>query len=250
MHKIVGQGLLPLGVFFLGALFAFAFSIRRRRVGGAMLALDAAFLWAFSTPVVAGALLAPLEMQYKSVRVVDSPSADAIVVLGGGVASAEPPRPEVTLSAGADRVLKAARLYRAGKAPLVVTSGGRPRSVLGRAESDDMADLLVEWGVPERAILKERESVDTRENALGTRLLASRHGFRRILLVTSAAHLPRACATFRKVGFDVVPSPSDVTLPRLGPAFSLLPDAISLQGSSAAVYERLGLAYYRLRGFA
>ncbi len=53
------------------------------------------------------------------------PKADAIVILGGAVLPAVPPRPWVEVSEEGDRVLYGAKLYREGKAPRVILSGGR-----------------------------------------------------------------------------------------------------------------------------
>ncbi len=62
--------------------------------------------------------------RYSPVAVAETPTADAIVALGGAVEGPAPPRIALDLSDAADRVLHAARLYRAGKAPVVVISGG------------------------------------------------------------------------------------------------------------------------------
>ena len=69
-------------------------------------------------------MVASLEQKFLPVPVHKSPQADAIVVLGGSVAIPDSPRLEVELTGTSDRILHAARLYRAGKAPLVVATGG------------------------------------------------------------------------------------------------------------------------------
>lgn len=70
-----------------------------------------------------------------------------------------------------------------------------------------MAALWRAWGVPEEAILLESESGTTYENALYNRGLLEAHGLKRVLLVTSAWHMPRALATFRSAGIHALPSP-------------------------------------------
>jgi uncharacterized SAM-binding protein YcdF (DUF218 family) len=172
--------------------------------------------------------------------------ADAIVVLGGGVMPARPPRTAPELSDAGDRVLEAARLWRAGRAPLVVACGG---SLDGTPpEASDLATLLRFLGVAPEAILEDARSRNTRENALEARRLLDPLGARRILLVTSALHMPRAAALFRGQGFAVVPAPTDwlVVDPgprsRLGVALSLLPNVESLAITTRALREWLGLA--------
>jgi uncharacterized SAM-binding protein YcdF (DUF218 family) len=149
-------------------------------------------------------------------------------------------------------VLHAARLYRAGKAPLVVASGGNPPHLGAEAsESEDMADLLVEWGVPREAIVTEGASLDTRENAVGTARLLTARGLRRILLVTSALHMTRAAAAFRAAGLEVLPAPTDYQAvdAREVTWLDWLPDAGALARSSRALHEHLGRVWYRLRGW-
>jgi len=82
------------------------------------LVLGIVVLWGAATPILSDSLGASLEWRSPPVAVQASPSADAIVVLGGAVEGARPPRCTLDLSDHADRVLHAARLYRAGKAPL------------------------------------------------------------------------------------------------------------------------------------
>jgi uncharacterized SAM-binding protein YcdF (DUF218 family) len=123
------------------------------------------------------------------------------------------------------------------------------------AESSDLATLLRFLGVAPEAILEEPRSRTTRENALETRRLLDPLAARRILLVTSALHMPRAAALFRGQGVEVVPAPTDwlVVEPgprsRLGVAFSLLPKVESLALTTRALREWLGLAVARALGW-
>ena len=121
--------LIPLFIYPLG--FALVLSILAMGILGISDGLARLFLfvavtvlWGASTPIFADYLGLTLEGQYPPVAVEETPTADVIVVLGGAVAGAAPPRITVDLSAAADRVLHAARLYRAGKAPVVLISGG------------------------------------------------------------------------------------------------------------------------------
>jgi uncharacterized SAM-binding protein YcdF (DUF218 family) len=114
-----------------------------------------------------------------------------------------------------------------------------------------MARLLEEWNTPSTAIQIEGGSINTHENAtMSYRMLAPR-GIRRILLVTSAMHMPRAAGAFRKAGFEVIAVPADFQT-GWDEAILLekwLPSAKSLVDSDAALYEWLGIAIYRLRGW-
>jgi len=153
-----------------------------------------------------------------------------------------------------DRLLRAYRLYRAGKAPLIVCSGGNnPLGVRAEEpESVAMSQLLEEWGAPASAVEVETGSINTRENALDSYGLLAPRGIRRIILVTSALHMPRAAVAFRKAGFDVIPAPADFVTGwgEPGPLDRALPGLKNMEGSVRALHEWLGLWAYRLRGWA
>ena len=146
-----------------------------------------------------------------------------------------------------DRLLQGLRLYRAGKAPLLVCTGGARG---GTPEAQGMGRLLQEWGVPSGAILLEEHSLNTRENAVFTYSALKARGIGRILLVTSALHMPRAAAVFRKAGFEVNPAAADF---RTGwgeaSLWDWLPKARNLERSDRALREWIGLLVYRLRGW-
>jgi uncharacterized SAM-binding protein YcdF (DUF218 family) len=132
-------------------------------------------------------------------------NADAILVLGH-----RPP-----LRAGAiegelrARVEHGVALYRAGRAPLLVMSGGE--STPGIIEADVMAAHAIEAGVPEAAILREGASRDTIENArLSVELLRGRLGRApRVVLVTSDYHIDRAARLVACAGAEVEASAAD-----------------------------------------
>jgi uncharacterized SAM-binding protein YcdF (DUF218 family) len=228
---------------------------RFRRAAFVLTAAAALVIASLSLPNVSAALLRTLEDQYPDVAVQAVAPAQAIVLLGGGLNVPAGSHPASALADAGDRVLVAFRLYRAGKAPLVVCSGGNnPLFGAGGAESEGrhMCEVLQEWGMPAAAIAIEGESINTRENAVASRALLARRGIARILLVTSASHMPRAAAVFRKVGFDVVAAPADFRTGRgtPHPILRWVPSAHALADSATVLHEWLGLWIYRSRGWA
>ena len=174
------------------------------------------------------------------------------MLLAGGTQPISKYRVYPGLGSTSDRVWHAARLYHAGKAPLIIVSGGntwnKPDMQSG---ADAMRTLLEALGVPNTAILVEESSRTTHENAVFTAKLAAERGIKRVLLVTAAWHMPRAAATFRRVGLEMVPVPLDYTRGRVMPGIlAILPHASALRSSSFALKEYLGLLAYRLRGWA
>ena len=250
LAKLAGYFLSPLTIAFVLALLAAVCFVKhhRRRAAGLVTAAFA-ILWIASTPWVGREMTGYLERQYPAVTVAQTPQADAILVLGGALAGAHPPqRPNFVLGPAADRVWHAARLYRAGKAKWLVISGGnQPGQEMVQAEGDAIAQMLGELGVPASALRRETASRTTLENAQRVRAVLDSVGARRILLVTSAQHMPRAVKTFAKVWagseIEVIPSSADVQVTEEHHPWKLwLPSLEALNSVSKALKEFAGMA--------
>jgi uncharacterized SAM-binding protein YcdF (DUF218 family) len=228
---------------------------RRRALALRLLAGSMFFFVVFACPETSLVLTRSLEDRYRDTDVARIPEAQAIIILGGTIHQPSQEHHASGLTESSDRLLLAYRLYRAGKAPLVICSGGNNPLLSDTqrpSEALSMSGLLEEWGIPAAAIEVEEASINTRENALFSYRLLSGRGIRKIILVTSAMHMPRAAGAFHKAGFEVVPAPADF---RTGwgapnPVFLWLPSAGSLDHSQTALHEWLGLWTYRLRGWA
>jgi uncharacterized SAM-binding protein YcdF (DUF218 family) len=188
-------------------------------------------------------------------------TADAIVVLGGATRPAFAPRPWVEVLEEGDRVLYGAKLYREGKAPRIILSGGRV-DWLGNneaPESADMAALMKPMGVPDAAIIQEPTSRNTRENAVNVKQIMDAQGIRKVLLVTSAMHMPRSLRIFQKLGIDAIPAPTDFLVSdrdrrdlQASPqalTLSFLPEAEQLRNTTRVLKEYVGIVIYWLRGW-
>lgn len=119
--------------------------------------------------------------------VVDEPAApaDALVVLGDD-------------NYAADRAFRAAELYRAGVAPVVVASGRMLRRNISLAEI--MEHDLESFGVPAGSIVKlEHRAQNTREEAAEIAHLILSRGWKRVQVVTSNYHARRARFIFERV---------------------------------------------------
>jgi uncharacterized SAM-binding protein YcdF (DUF218 family) len=86
-------------------------------------------------------------------------------------------------------------------ATLALACGGR--SWGGLVEADAIARMMMAAGVPGDAIVRERCSLDTRDNARFAASLLTRRGLSAVLLVTCSWHLPRAARLFRSAGLEV-----------------------------------------------
>lgn len=258
LDKIVGLLLSPLGIALLATFAGLAaLGWQRRRAAFWLLGFSAAWLWVWSMPLLSTTMDHALAGPFPPQPATALPNADAIVLLGGGITPTRPGNPYPNLDGAADRIWHAARLYHAGKAPVIVAAAGsvwgdgawgKPDSQTG---AEAMRTALVAWNVPRAAVITEEQSRSTRENAVHTARLAAHHGFEDLLLVTSAWHMRRAAAAFRRVGLKATPAPCDhggeASVPGV---LLLLPNASALAGSSRFLREQLGWLAYRLRGWA
>src|SRR5262245_28354738 len=160
--------LFPLGAALGAAVTGFVLSFTCwRRIGQIFLGFALAGLWLAAMPMVANWLNLRLESQFPPVKVENLPKSDAVIVLGGVVGQPLPPRIAAELSDSVDRIMHALRIYRGGKAPVIVICAGNlpwHRAVVPEAEL--IADLLVELGAPRSVLILETKSRNTRENAV------------------------------------------------------------------------------------
>ncbi|MEM8861234.1 MAG: YdcF family protein [Chloroflexota bacterium] len=192
----------------------------------------------------------------------ENEQADAIVIIGGALHPNLPPRQSVEVGEAGDRIFHGANLYNNGYAPLVITSGGWVTLYWDpgehRSEAAEMKDLLQQLGVPRDVILVEHKSQNTKENAAFTAALASNHNINKIILVTTARHMPRAAAAFENEGFEVIPAPTDyfvtgdpdITNGNLGKnltVLNLVPQAKFVDVTTKSMKEYVGIVYYWMR---
>ena len=221
------------------------------RSGAVVLVGGILVLWIPATPVTSDWLQGTLESRYPPRPVAATPSAGAIVVLGGSVGAPRPPRVHPDLQDASDRVWHAARLYHAGKAPLIIASGGAlPWRDRQYSEASVIQTLLESWGVPPDSVLLESGSANTYQNATNTATLIGKKGIDRVLLVTSALHMRRALATFREAGIRARPAATDYqVIDTRRTALDIVPSAEALAGSTAAIREYVGYLVYAWRGW-
>ncbi|GAA5075218.1 YdcF family protein [Lysobacter panacisoli] len=183
--------------------------LRQHRTGMVVAVLAMAWSGLLSIPVASDWVRGRLEQRYRVVEERELPQADAIVVLGGGSSYRWINRPNVSADdLESSRLAAGARAWLAGRAPVVILSGGGDNGgERDASEARRMAHAIGRLGVPESALLLEDQSRNTRDNARYTAALADEHGFHRVLLVTSSLHMPRAVLQFSNENVDVIPVP-------------------------------------------
>ena len=250
--KLASLLVYPLGIFFLLGIVAIAMAgFRVWRGALAVFTVALLWLWGWSMPVTSDHLRASLEAPYPKLTAEDVPMADAIVILGGAF-SHDIAWPYPSAGGAIDRYWHGARLYHAGRAPRVVLSGGsnpaRPETL---TEAQSGAIFLADMGVPETALLLDNASRTTYDHVRNLADMLEADGLKRLLVVTSATHMRRAEAVFRRAGFEIEPVVTGFTV-RSGPTGGLrhyLPSVGALSGSTQALHEYIGYWFYRLRGW-
>jgi uncharacterized SAM-binding protein YcdF (DUF218 family) len=176
---------------------------------------------------------------------------DGIVVLGGAISpEISQARGVVALNGSAERLTVTAELaHRYPNARIIFSGGSGSLDPTAPPEAPFAVKEFEALGVAHERIAAEEQSRNTIENAVFSRLLANPKPGERWLLVTSAAHMPRAIAAFRAAGFPVEAYPVNwITRGRRDAAELFTSFAGGLAMTDYAIHEWLGLAVYRLTG--
>lgn len=256
LRKFIASMFFPASIIFgllsIGLIFRF---FTRRRMLGRVFLWSAALLFILMTQNTIGdALLLPLESKYPAVldpekiisKLGEGNRPRWIVVLGGGYN----PDPALPLSsrqssASLHRLIEGIRLHRRLGNVKLILSGGAPYG--GRSEAMGMKDMAIALGVDDSSLKIEDRSWDTREQAVNIKKIV---GKERFFLVTSASHMPRAMALFRKEKMRPIPAPTDhrIAKSRMPALLRYFPSAGAMEKTRRSFYEYLGLSWAKLRG--
>lgn len=217
------------------------------RVSGYLVKLPIIVMVAFCIFPCGDWLIAPLENRFSQQL---PPHVSGIIQLGGaeGVAvSAQRGEPQIFAAGG--RYIKAVTLARRYPASPVLFSGGGRISHPDYREADVAASIYQSLGIAKDRVVIERESQNTFQNAVFSYQQINPPADSQWLLVTSAAHMPRAVAVFRKAGWNVIPAPADYRTGGQKPELWRKPDPLDqFYKATSAIHEYIGLAVYRIQG--
>ena len=206
--KLIAPFLMP--VPFCAALLlaglALLWFTRRQRAGKYLATAGALLLLLFGYGFVSNRMLGSLERQYQPVA--DAREAAGrvrwVVVLGGGSSSDQSLPEGARLSeASLVRLVEGVRLQRQLPESRLLLSGG---SVFGSdPDAETMRALAVGLGVDPAALVLDTVSPDTETQA---EVVRAQLGSEEFFLVTSASHMRRSVALFKKVGTNPIPAPT------------------------------------------
>lgn len=246
LRYILTEAMLPPGVNLLLLLAAALLWRWSRRVSYGLVVLSLSSLLVLSIPAMKCFLYQGLEpypaLDAASLNSLPSPP-QAIVVLAGGIHKQQPEYGRsVAGGYSVDRLLYGAELQRATGLRILL-SGGNPAQA-ERSEAEAMAELLRNLAIEPDWV--ESNSLNTWENAMFSAEYLKRDGVDKVLLVTSAWHLPRAVYCFRQAGIEVIPAPTGFEGDFDNEPGDWVPSSYSLYLSSRALREYLGMLAYRV----
>lgn len=235
--------LLLLGLFFL--VFT-----RKKKTGKILVGIGTLVIAIFSHGATSVVLVKPLERIYPPISAFEElKNIKWIVVLGGGCTSdASLPANSQLSDASLSRLVEGIRIYKnlLPQSQLILsgTSGIVDQIPVARV----MADTARLLGINEEHLIIEDESKDTKDHPRFIQKIVENERF---ILVTSASHMRRSIAFFKKHGMNPIPAPTDYLIKERQGGISpgmFFPGADGLRKAERAVHECLGLAWAKIRG--
>ncbi|VVB88614.1 Uncharacterised protein [uncultured archaeon] len=218
----------------------------RLKIGWYLLIAGACILYFLSIAPISNTLVYSLESQYQPPPKEDLETLDIIVILGGGIYPPDGLRKSPEASGTTySRLFNGVKVFKQSSAKVLVLSGAG--SVSNESEAEVMKNLAIMLGVPEDKIITETKSNNTLEQAIEIAELFPPSENKRIGIVTSALHMPRAVQAFQEKfpKKDIVPIP--VGYISSSPEYSLnsfIPAADAFMTSTDAIHEEIGMIWY------
>jgi uncharacterized SAM-binding protein YcdF (DUF218 family) len=243
LNKVLPLFVLPFGVVCLLVILA----VWRKQWWPGLLAL--VVIYVSSVPFTSELLTRRLECGYAPTVVTEAGPADAVIVLGGILGPSTPPGAVGNWSESVERYEAGVALVQAGRVQHLVFTGAQ-REWRGRpsTEGAELARFATARGVPPERIVVTRLIDNTAGEATAVAELLRANGWKRVILVTSAWHMPRAEMLFRKAGVDCIPFAVDFHSDpgRSWRALDFIPSGTGWMGTEFALREWYGYAFYRL----
>jgi uncharacterized SAM-binding protein YcdF (DUF218 family) len=212
-----------LGIFSFGSNIAIAFGLfglllalltPLRRSGRFLMGLSLLCIAVLGFTPVGNLILAPLENRFPPANLNAGAELKGIIVLGGAIEThISTQRGQPALTEAAERMTVVPDLARRFPHAQIIFTGGigllQDQFFDDKPEADAAKTLWESLGIPPERLVFEDKSRNTEENARFTHDLLKPGPGDHYLLVTSAYHMPRSMALFRKAGFTVEPWPVD-----------------------------------------
>jgi len=201
-----------------------------------------------SLPILSSGLTAYLEEDYQLKSTSDVDTASAIVVLSGMVHTIKTKDGFAYEWGGSvDRIFAGIDLFKENKAPSLILTGGKLPWSVGKPEGEYLRDVAIKYGIPKNHIILTENVENTDQEAKAVRKILSTDDLK-VILVTSAFHMPRAQKVFEAAGITVIPFPVDFISGAEKLTFMhFIPSAGAFNNTSFFVREMIGRTYYNLK---
>ena len=242
LHKILP--LIASPIFLVMVLITWGIVFRSRIAS----VLAVSILIICSLPIFANKLITYLENGYILSDASSAKTADAIVVLSGMVRTINGKNGlSYEWGEASDRIFAGIELIKKNKAPIMILTGGKLPWSVGKPEGEYLRDVAIKYGVPNKNILltENVENTDQEAKAVGKLLNKTSP---KIILVTSAFHMPRAQKVFEAVGINIEPFAVDfLSGADKYTIMNFIPSAGALNQTSFFIRELIGRLYYSLK---
>lgn len=242
IHKVLSIILSPL--FLVLTLIIFGIYFRSKKISF----IGIIILIFFSLPVVSNNLISLLEQDYSYKDISSIEQADAIVVLGGIVLpNNKKNKISYEFRDTVDRIIAGINLHKENKAPFLILTRGQIPWVIGKPEGEVLKDFAIRFGILAKDIILTENVQNTEHEAKAIKKIFKDKN-KKIILVTSAFHMPRALKVFNAFEINTIPFPVDFKhLPNKLSIIHFLPTASSFNDSSFVAREMLGRFYYSIK---
>jgi uncharacterized SAM-binding protein YcdF (DUF218 family) len=201
-----------------------------------------------SLPIISSKLISYLEKDYILQNISNIDKADAIVVLSGMLKTIKfNNKLEYEFNEKVDRILSGIDLFKNDKAPLLILTRGKFPWLVGVPEGEYLKNFAMKFGIPEESIFLTDSVQNTHQEAKSVKKLLNSNEAK-IILVTSAFHMPRAKKVFESYNIKVIPFAVDFinTHSKLT-IIDFIPSAYKFSVTSVFVREMIGRLYYSLK---
>ena len=248
IEKIISLTLLsPLPIIIILFLIGIGNLFNKKKKSGLLLIVISIFMYWASTDAFIDKKLYKLEAIYSPITEENLKRGEVYVLLGGGIitTTVEGNIPGIMPSV---RILKTAEYYKKYPKKIYI-SGGSPLQNQ-ESESSVYARELISLGVSPEDIIIEDNSKNTNENALFIKQKLNSVENKNIILITSAFHMKRSIAIFKKnmQEFEVIPAPCNyLASQEKENFFYYIPKYYNFMKFQLWVWESIGNIYYKIK---
>ena len=242
LHKILPLIASPLFLIIFFIILGMIFKSKKITLFGVVILIFC------SLPIISNKLINYLEKDYTLQDALVINNADAIVVLSGMIKTIKVnDKLKYEFGGAVDRILSGIDLFKNNKASLLILTKGQVPWSLGMPEGEYLKEFAINFGVPEESILLTDNVQNTDQEAKSVKKLLNSNNAK-VILITSAFHMPRAKKVFEASNIKIIPFAVDFINSHEKLTFmSFIPSANALNGTSLFVREMIGRLYYNLK---